>query len=60
MIVLNLENIFVLDVKIIYHLWVYWDSSLVFSPSRIHPLWGNSLAAGLNSFAILFPSMDSY
>ncbi len=58
--VLNLGNIFVFNVKVIYHLWVYWDSSVVFFPSRIHCLWGNPLAASLNSFAVLFPSMDSY
>ncbi len=29
--VLNLGNIFVFNVKIIYHLWAYWDSSVVFS-----------------------------
>ncbi len=57
---LNLGNIFVFDVKVIYHLWVYLDSSVVFSPSRIHCLWGNPLAASLNSFVVLFPSIYGF
>jgi hypothetical protein len=58
--VLNLANIFVFNVKVIYHLRVYWDSSVVFFPSHIHRLWGNPLAASLNSFAVLFAFIDSY
>ena len=54
---LNLGNIFAVNVKVIYHLWVYWDSSVVFSHHAFIAFGGNLLAAGLSSFAILFPSI---
>jgi hypothetical protein len=41
----------------ICHLGVYWDSSVVFYQHTFIAFAGNQLAAGLSTFAILFPSI---
>jgi hypothetical protein len=35
---------------------VYWDSSVVFSHHALIAFVGNQFAAGLNTFAVLFPA----
>ncbi len=54
---LNLWTSVLLNVKVIYHLWVYWDSSVVFSHHTLIAFAENQLVAGLSTFAVLFPSI---
>ncbi len=56
---LNLWTSVVFEVKVIYHLWMHWDSSVVFSHHTFIAFGGNWLVAGLSSFAVLFPSIGS-
>ncbi len=54
---LNLWTSVVFDVKVIYHLWVTLDSSVVFSHHAFIAFGGDLMVAGLSSFAVLFPSI---